>query len=529
MVVRELFAKLGFDVDKASYAGAQRAMSTVVSGMVAIGSVAVAAAAGVGVLVHGLIETTSKLNDTSQATGISTDALQELGYAAQLNGSSLDELQISLNHLSRSMFEAKSGSKEAGATFSKLHVRVTEANGTLRSADKVMADIAEAFAKMPNGPNKTAIAMNLFGRSGAALIPTLNAGRKGLADMGQEAHDLGFIIDRDTITAGDDLGDNLDRLKAIGLGLSGALAGPLLSQLNAVVDEFREWFRTNKALINQRIEKVTAGISKAIKALVWIVKQLNAAVSVLIDNWEFFAVLASSVVLMVVYQLAFYLGMLALAYLRAGAAAVLAGLRAAAAWVAAAAGPIAISAAIAIAILLFDELIVAMQGGETLIGELWPKWQKWLDDFVHGGEDSDPWWLKGIRSLLYMATHLGVYWQVIVDGMKGALQAFGDWVKGWANSLGESISRPLVNAFDFVKNKLTGKGTIDVTASPGASSPTASAASRGAAGVVVPTTTNQWNITQLPNESGQDFAARVAAIQAAEMQRQLEETMAALG
>ncbi len=56
----------------------------------------------------------------------------------------------------------------------------------------MFADVAEALSRMPEGAEKTALAIAVFGRSGANLMPFLNSGRDGLAEMGAEAERLGL-------------------------------------------------------------------------------------------------------------------------------------------------------------------------------------------------------------------------------------------------------------------------------------------------------------------------------------------------
>ena len=45
---------------------------------------------------------------------------------------------------------------------------------------RVMMQVADAFKKMPDGAEKAGLAMKLFGKSGADLIPLLNEGADGL-------------------------------------------------------------------------------------------------------------------------------------------------------------------------------------------------------------------------------------------------------------------------------------------------------------------------------------------------------------
>jgi len=85
--------------------------------------------------------------------------------------------------LSQQMEELGLSGKGASKAFNELGINVKNADGTMRSADDVMLDIATRFKGMEDGPNKVALAMKLFGKSGAELIPMLNQGGDAIDKM----------------------------------------------------------------------------------------------------------------------------------------------------------------------------------------------------------------------------------------------------------------------------------------------------------------------------------------------------------
>ena len=227
MIVRELFAKLGLSVDAASFAVADHMLGAVKSGLGLLVQGAARAGAEMRDVITRTVETASALNDTSVALGVTTEALQELGYAAQLNGSSLEGMADGLRKLSVHMEQAATQGGEAAQVFSRLGVAVTE-GGKLRAADAVLEDIAEKFKAMPDGARKVATAINLFGKSGASLIPTLTIGREEIVKLREEARGLGVVMSKELIESGDSLGDTWDRLKFAADGLRYAIASSLL-------------------------------------------------------------------------------------------------------------------------------------------------------------------------------------------------------------------------------------------------------------------------------------------------------------
>lgn len=176
-------------------------------------------ATGLGVLVKRAIDAGDEFNKLAQKTGISTEALSAWDFAAKQSG--VEDLGESLIKLNRSMSEAFQGSKTQIAAFEALGVSIKDAQGNLRPTEQVLRDIADAFARFQgdqSSPAKVAIAMDLFSKSGAALIPLLNGGSKGLDQFMKRARELGLIIDGETAKASEQFNDALGELK---FGLEG--------------------------------------------------------------------------------------------------------------------------------------------------------------------------------------------------------------------------------------------------------------------------------------------------------------------
>src|ERR1044071_5665556 len=128
-VLREIFVRLGLDVDAASFAEGELAASAVKVAMQAIVGVARGVVGGFVELVKGTAAYGKETLETAQATGLTTQALQELRRAADFTGVGAEQLDVGIFHLSRSMAAAKRGSEEQSAAFHKLGVRTTDANG----------------------------------------------------------------------------------------------------------------------------------------------------------------------------------------------------------------------------------------------------------------------------------------------------------------------------------------------------------------------------------------------------------------
>lgn len=185
------------------------------------------AAAGLGAAIKGQLNAADEMGKAAQKFGIGVEELSRLNYAAKLSDVSLETLGTGLRGLSKNMLAASNGSKTAGKLFSELGVSVTDSAGKMRSTEAVLQDVADVLSRMPDGAEKTALAMKVFGKSGAELLPMLNGGKTGLQAMAEEANRLGVVIDAKTAKSAENFNDNLTRL--------GAAMGGLVMQITAAL------------------------------------------------------------------------------------------------------------------------------------------------------------------------------------------------------------------------------------------------------------------------------------------------------
>lgn len=178
------------------------------------------------------------LSKTAQKVGLPTEEISALAYAADLSDVNVEQLTTGLVKLTKNMSDTAQGTGEAQKGFKALGIDVKNADGSLKSSGQVLGEIAGKFAGYKDGAEKTALAVNLFGKSGAALIPLLNSGAEGIAKMTQEAKDLGLVIDTETGKKAEAFNDNLTRLSSVMKGLWNQVAAQLLPMLVKLTDRF---------------------------------------------------------------------------------------------------------------------------------------------------------------------------------------------------------------------------------------------------------------------------------------------------
>jgi len=194
----------------------------------ALGALApIATIGGLGALVGRTIELGDSMNDMSQRTGVSVESLARFRKAAATSGTDIDAVAKSLVKLSKGLYEtAQTGKGPASEALQTLGISATDATGKLKTADQVTLEIANKFKTMPDGIEKTALAMQLFGKSGADMIPMLNEG-------GRAIESLSVKMTAAFANKADEYSDKLAMLGGKVGGLAAGLTVALLPALDA--------------------------------------------------------------------------------------------------------------------------------------------------------------------------------------------------------------------------------------------------------------------------------------------------------
>lgn len=201
--------------------------------------VAIAAAFST-VTIKGSLDVLDSLDDLSEKTGIAVESLSGLRYAGEVVGTPIEAIAAGTKKLAVNMTEAAAGNKEALATFKTLNVEIRNADGSLRSQDAVLLDIADRFVKYEDGAGKAALAQRAFGKTGADLIPLLNQGSAGIRQLRSEAEALGLVYGGELAKQAAQFNDNLKKLELNAEAAKVQLVGGLLPSLNRLLETYIE-------------------------------------------------------------------------------------------------------------------------------------------------------------------------------------------------------------------------------------------------------------------------------------------------
>lgn len=188
--------------------------------------------------VKGQIDVQDALFKTSQKIGISVEDLSKLSYAAKLADVDAKQLQTGLVKLSKGMVEASNGTGDVYKGLSAMGVAVKNSDGTLKSSSQVLNEIADKFETYEDGANKTALAVQFFGKSGADLIPLLNGGSKAIKQAGDELERFGGVVKEKAAKEAEAFNDNLTRLGTLASVVGKDIANGITPYLNQLAEEF---------------------------------------------------------------------------------------------------------------------------------------------------------------------------------------------------------------------------------------------------------------------------------------------------
>lgn len=241
----------------------------------------------IGALAYKTAQSADELNTLSAQTGISTDDLQKMAYAADLVDVSVDNITGSMAKMKKQMASGDSGAE----IFSKLGVSVRDSSGEMRDATEVYFEVLDALSQVGNETERDQLAMEVFGKSADQLAGIIDDGGQKLKDLGKEAEDLGLILDEQTLESLNEVNDTIDKLKAQAsaeLAKAGAEAlealTPLLEKVIEKLGELFEWIGSLDESQMQTILTVAAVIA-AISPVAGIISTICSAISGFLAIW----------------------------------------------------------------------------------------------------------------------------------------------------------------------------------------------------------------------------------------------------
>ena len=236
----------------------------------ALGSlVPLATGAGLAAMAKGAIDAADNMNDLSQKTGVSVESLSKFQQAANASGTSIEGVGGAMIKLNKGL---AAGTGPAADALKALGLSATDASGKLKTTDAVMLEVADKFKAMPDGAGKTALALQLFGKAGADMIPLLNGGSKAITD-------LTATMTGDFAKGADSLNDKLAALQGKLLALGVNIGTALMPALNVIADLVMNLANAFAAMPGP-LQAIVGGVVALVAAFVVLAPAISAVISI---------------------------------------------------------------------------------------------------------------------------------------------------------------------------------------------------------------------------------------------------------
>ena len=230
-------------------------------------------------LIKGAIDSADSFGKMADQTGIAANTLQAYVNAGKLAGVSQETIDKGLRRLAQSMREADQGIATYKDSYDALGISVRATDGTLKSSEQVLGEIADRFAELPDGATKAAISMEIFGRSGASLINLLNGGAASLTEFN-------YAVSNEFAQNAEFFNDQIATLAIKFDGFRKQLTDALLPALNTIVSVFSDLFSADNDFTGffNAMEIGIRGISIGIFATIKLVDESIRVVSRLAER-----------------------------------------------------------------------------------------------------------------------------------------------------------------------------------------------------------------------------------------------------
>lgn len=216
-------------------------------GTAVVGTATVLGTAAMSVVTK-VADTASAIDDSSKKVGTTAEEYQKWAYAAKLSGMEMSTLDRAMIKQQKSFSDAKDGSKSMSEAYNRLGLDINQFSNSGQAFDAVIARLAD----MEDETTRNALANDIFGKSYAELGPLLAEGSGGIEKMRNEAVKLGGVMSNEAVSAGEQFGDTLDKIKTVGAGLFNQLG----SSLMPIFQKLSDLLLANVPMIQGAIEQI---------------------------------------------------------------------------------------------------------------------------------------------------------------------------------------------------------------------------------------------------------------------------------
>jgi len=192
-----------------------------------------------------------EMGDMARMIGVTTEDMSALSHMAGALGMDVNTVATNMARLSKNVIEASEDSGKAKEAFRALGMSVKDAAGNIRQPMELLTELNQKFSEMQDGTVKTALAMKLFGKSGAQMLEILNMDRGAFLDMYDTLKRLGLLMSDETAARAEHLRITFYKASLQVQAMKGEIVTglmPALQQIGNSMVQLSEYHKTWQAL-----------------------------------------------------------------------------------------------------------------------------------------------------------------------------------------------------------------------------------------------------------------------------------------
>lgn len=192
------------------------------------------------------------VNDLEDKTNMSAESASRLLAVGEYVGLATSDMSDAMAKMSKSAYTAAKSIETAATSgnesmdvFTKFGIQILDTNGRLLSAEQILTNVTNKHRAMANGVEKTAMEMEIFGRSGAKLNDLLNLTESQFQEVYKSAEKTGLVLDHATTQAFEDAEFEINAAGQAMKGLAVSIGAEMLPQFKALAEGTRDvakWF-----------------------------------------------------------------------------------------------------------------------------------------------------------------------------------------------------------------------------------------------------------------------------------------------
>lgn len=225
--------------------------------------------AGAAAGIFGIANSTATLGDqvakTGDKIGIALGPFQELRYAAERSGVSTEKFDSSLERFVKRMGEATQGTGAARKAYEELGLSAQDL--AKLTPEKSLEVVADRLSSVENQSQRVAIAAQLFGREGVAMVNMMKDGSAGLQALRKDARATGYVLSEQAARDAEAFKDAMLDAQLGMAGMKNTIGAELMPAITDMMGDLSAWMRENRDQVSAFASNFGTKLRNAIPVL----------------------------------------------------------------------------------------------------------------------------------------------------------------------------------------------------------------------------------------------------------------------